>query len=93
MPDEQQSAAEKKITLTISTLSGDYTHPFAEDVKLKHVVKKTIDELRIVGEGPWILEYDGAELDQEQTIKHAKLKDGDVLTLNPEEGGGGSSGR
>lgn len=93
MSEEVQDAVEKKVTLTISSLSGDYTHAFAPDVKLRHVVEKAIKGIPLTGEGPWILEYDGRELDQDETIKHAKLKDGDVLTLNPEEGGGGSGPR
>jgi hypothetical protein len=91
MSDED--AAQHKITLTVSSLSGDYTHAFPESTKLEHVVKEAIREIPLTGEGPWILEFDGKELNQEQTIEQAELKDGDVLTLNPEEGGGGSTSR
>jgi len=89
-PDDKAQNKDKKVTLTISTLSGDYTHDFPEHQKLQVVVDQTIDKLKLVGEGPWILEQDGTELSLEQTIKDAELKDGDVLTLNPQEGGGGS---
>ena len=85
-----EQGRDKKVTLTITTLEGDYTHDFPENQKLTVVVKKTIDELKLQGEGPWILEKGGVELDQELTIAQASLKDGDVLTLNPQEGGGGS---
>jgi predicted RNase H-like nuclease (RuvC/YqgF family) len=81
---------DKKVTLTISTLSGDFTHDFKPDEELKAVVEKTIKKLKLAGEGPWILEHNGETLNQEQTIEQAGLKDGDVLTLNPQEGGGGS---
>lgn len=83
--------SDKKVTLIISTLSGDYTHDFPEHQKLQVVIQQTIDALQLQGSGPWILEKDGVELDPGQTIEEAGLKDGDVLTLNPQEGGGGSS--
>ena len=81
---------DKKVTLTITTLEGDYTHDFPAHQKLVVVVEQTIDKLKLKGEGPWILEKDGVELNQELTIAKAGLEDGDVLTLNPQEGGGGS---
>jgi predicted RNase H-like nuclease (RuvC/YqgF family) len=87
---EHEQRRDKKVTLTISTLSGDYRHDFPEHQKLKAVVEQTIHKLKLTGEGPWILEKDGAELNQELTISEVGLKDGDVLTLNPQEGGGGS---
>ena len=88
--DKPQDKKDKKVTLTISTLSGDDTHDFPEHHKLQVVVDQTIEKLKLVGEGPWVLEHNGTELSLEQTIKDAGLKDGDVLTLNPQEGGGGS---
>ena len=87
---EQGDKKGKKVTLTISTLSGDYTHDFPEHQKFQVVIAQTIDALELEGDGPWILEKDGIELSHEQTIEQAGLKDGDVLTLNPQEGGGGS---
>jgi hypothetical protein len=81
---------DKKITLTVSTLSGDYTDDFPRKQKLQVVVHKAIMEIHLEGPGPWILEHDGTELPQDQTIENAGLKDGAVLTLNPQEGGGGS---
>jgi hypothetical protein len=87
---EREQKPDKKVTLTISTLSGDYTDDFPEHQKLKVVIERTIEKLGLQGEGPWILEKDDAPLDPEQTIEQAGLKDGDVLTLNPAEGGGGS---
>jgi predicted RNase H-like nuclease (RuvC/YqgF family) len=86
----QDKGKDKKVTLTISTLSGDYTHDVPEHQKLAAAVDQAIDKLELKGEGPWILEQDGVELNQELTIEQAELKDGDVLTLNPQEGGGGS---
>lgn len=93
MPDEVDDAATKRVTLTISSLSGDYTHAFEEHAKLSHVVEQAVKKIPLTGEGPWILEYNGRVLNQQETIKQAELKDDDVLTLNPEEGGGGSSPR
>jgi predicted RNase H-like nuclease (RuvC/YqgF family) len=81
---------EKKVELTISTLNGDYSHEFQSHQKLQVVVTQTIKKLELVGEGPWLLEKNGVELDQELTVEEAGLKSGDVLTLNPQEGGGGS---
>ena len=91
---DEHDKKDKKVTLTISTLSGDYNHDFKPDTQLKEVVDETIKKLKLAGEGPWILEHNGHVLNQEQTIEQAGLKDGDVLTLNPQEGGGGGgSGR
>ena len=89
--DHDHDNHDKKVTLTISTLSGDFTHDFKSGAELTEVVEKAIKRLKLVGEGPWILEHNGRTLNQEQTIKQAGLKDGEVLTLNPQEGGGGSS--
>jgi hypothetical protein len=82
-----------KVTLTVSTLSGDFTHAFKRDDTLDEVVVRTIHKLKLVGDGPWVLEHDGVVLDQTQTVGHAGLQDGAVLTLNPQEGGGGSRGQ
>lgn len=90
---EQGDKKDKKVTLTISTLSGDYTDDFPEHQKLQVVIEQTVDKLNLQGDGPWILEKDGVELSPEQTIERAGLKDGDVLTLNSQEGGGGSERR
>lgn len=94
-PDKRKPGPDKpdkKITLTVSTLSGDYTDEFRPRQKLKVVVEKAIKEIPLEGPGPWILEHEGTELSQDQTIEEAGLKDGAVLTLNPQEGGGGSRG-
>jgi hypothetical protein len=87
---KQDKGKDKKITLTVSTLEGDYLHDFPEFQRLAVVVEQTVKKLELKGDGPWILEKDGVELNQELTIVQAGLKDGDVLTLNPQEGGGGS---
>lgn len=88
--DEDEDKHEKKVELTITTLSGDFTDKFNDDKKLQGVVDETIKKLKLVGEGPWVLESSGVELPLDQTIEQAKLDSGDVLTLNPQEGGGGS---
>lgn len=81
---------DKRITLTVSTLSGDHTDEFPPKQKLKVVVEKAIKEIALEGRGPWILEHEGTELSQDHTIEAAGLEDGDILTLNPQEGGGGT---
>ncbi len=81
---------DKKITLTVSSLSGDYTDDFPRKQKLRAVVEKAIAEIPLQGAGPWILEHEGTELSQDHTIEAAGLEDGDILTLNPQEGGGGT---
>jgi hypothetical protein len=84
-------AADKKVTLTVSTIeAGDYTHDYPAHQKLQVVIDQTIAHLELTGEGPWVLEHDGTEIDPSVTIEAAGLKDGDVLTLSPQEGGGGS---
>ena len=83
--------ADKKVSLTVSTIeAGDYVHEYPIHQKLQVVVDQTIAHLNLVGDGPWILEHDGAELSLTETIEQAGLKDGDVLTLSGQEGGGGS---
>jgi hypothetical protein len=82
---------DKKITLTISTLSGDFTDTFPANQKLKVVVDKAIKKLGLTG-NEWILEYEGRVLPLEQTITEAGLADGAILSLNTPEGGGGSRG-
>jgi hypothetical protein len=97
MSDPERTAhdkpdADKKVTLTVSTIdAGDYTHDYPIHQKLEVVVQQTIEHLKIVGDGPWILELDGNELPLTETIEQSDLKDGDVLTLSGQEGGGGSN--
>ena len=43
---------DKKVTLTISTLSGDYTHDFPGQQKLQVVIDQTIEKLKLTGEDP-----------------------------------------
>ena len=77
----------RKLTLTISTLSGaDYTHAFKREQQLKDVVRGTIKKLKLAGESPWILEHNGSLASLEQTISQAGLTDGDVLLLKPQRG-------
>jgi hypothetical protein len=80
----------RKITLTISTPSGEYTNAFKNNQQLRDVVKGTLKKLKLASEGSWILEHNGSVLNQTQSIVRAGLKDSDVLTLNPQEAGGGS---
>ncbi len=86
----QGEGKDKKVTLTVSTLEGDYTHDYPEHQKLTVVIEQTIAKLELKGDGPWILEKNDLPLDSQQSIKEAGLVDGDVLTLSPQEGGGGS---
>ncbi len=79
-----------KVELTISTLSGDFTHEFESHQKLQVVVEQAAAKLELEGDGPWILEHEGKELSLQDTIAQSQLKSGDVLTLSPEEGGGAS---
>jgi Protein of Unknown function (DUF2604) len=81
---------DKKVSLTISSLSGDVTLDFPPHQKLKIVVEHAVQALHLTGTGPWVLDKNGVPLDQDQTIEQAGLVDGDILTLSPEEGGGGS---
>jgi hypothetical protein len=87
---QETAATDKKAKLTVSTLSGDYTHEFPVHQKLQVVVDQTVAHLHLVAEGEWVLEHNGTQLQLDQTIEQTGLKDGDVLTLSSEEGGGGS---
>lgn len=88
--EDPGNGPDHKVTLTISTLSGDYTDDFPARQKLQAVVERTVAKLHLVGNSPWVLERGGVELDQGLTIESAELTNGDVLTLSPPEGGGGS---
>ncbi len=78
----------KKITITMSSLSGDVTLDVPPNQPLHAVVERAVSKLKLVG-GPWILDQNGSPLDQDQTVGEAGLVDGAVLTLSQEEGGGG----
>lgn len=86
----QHPSEDGKITLTISTLDGDWTESFSVHEQLHALVQQTIAHLKLEGEGPWILEYDDEPLEQTQTIAQAGLKEDDILTLNPREAEGAS---
>ena len=79
------------VRLTVETLSGNFTDEFAIDQKLQDVIDKAFRSLEIKpnpGE-TWVLQYEGADLDPQSTIVDSKIADGAILTLAPEEGGGG----
>ena len=80
--------ADKKTTITISSLSGDITLDVPPNQPLHAVVERAVAKLNLVG-GPWILDQNGTTLDQNQTVGEAGLVDGAILTLSQEEGGGG----
>jgi hypothetical protein len=84
--------AEKKVHLTVQTLSGTFQDDFNVHQKLQHVIDKTFHELHIKpAEGEvWELRYNGQLLDPNRTIEEAHIPDHAVLKLAPKEGGGGS---
>lgn len=87
-PDEKPN----KLTLSIVTLSGNYSDEFNVHQKLQHVVDATFKELGIQpapGE-EWLLKNGDTTLTLTQTIEDAKLQDGTTLMLAPREGGGGT---
>lgn len=85
-------ASPNKITITAQTLSGGHTDEYNVHQKLQKVVDKTFDELGIEpapGE-VWELRQGSTVLDLTTTIEGAGLSDGVVLSLAPQESGGGS---
>ncbi len=88
MPEKNDN----KVTLTVITLSGNYTDEFNVHQKLQHVIDKTFTKLHIQpAQGEvWVLTYNGTELNPAQTIEEARLPNGAQLQLAPKEGGGGS---
>lgn len=80
---------DKKVELTVSSLSGDVTLDVPPHQRLAVLVEHAVHELHLSG-GPWVLDKNGVPLDQSLTVEEAGLVDGDVLVLSPEEGGGGS---
>src|SRR5690348_5725549 len=84
---------ENKVTLTVITLSGNYSDDFNVHQRLQHVVDKTFEELTITpapGE-QWVLRYNNVVLDLARTIGDAGIPDGATLELAPVEGGGGAA--
>lgn len=83
--------AEKKVHLTVQTLSGTFQDDFNVHQKLQHVIDKAFHELHIKpAEGEvWELRYNGQVLDPSRTIEETRLPDHAVLKLAPREGGGG----
>jgi hypothetical protein len=94
-PADQKEAfamADRKIHLTIETLSGKYQHPFDPTTTLKQVEDETFAHLKMkpAPNDVWELQYNGATLSLSQTIEQAQLPDKAVLTLATKESGGGS---
>ncbi len=86
---------EKKVHLTIQTLSGKYQHPFDPDQTLQSVVDATFEHLHIQpapGE-VWELRYQESVLNLSLTIQTAGIPDKATLMLAAREGGGGTDGR
>jgi hypothetical protein len=85
--------AEKKVHLTVQTLSGTFNDEFNENQKLQHVIDKAFHDLHIKpAEGEvWELRYNGQVLDPSRTIDESHIPDHAVLKLAPREGGGGSA--
>ena len=89
-PDKPQG---NKVTLTVITLSGNYSDEFNVHQRLQHVIDKAFNELTIKpapGE-QWVLRYNNAVLDPNRTIEEAAIPDGAMLELAPVEGGGGAA--
>lgn len=84
-------AKDSKITVTVTTLSGNYTDEFNIHQKLQHVVDKAFHALHIVpAEGEvWELRYNNVVLNLPQNLEEAGIPDHATLTLAPQEGGGG----
>lgn len=85
---------DKKVHLTVQTLSGKYQHPFDADQTLQSVVDETLKHLHITpapGE-EWQLRYQETVLNLSLTIEAAELPDKATLMLAAREGGGGSRG-
>ena len=85
-------AKENKITITVTSLSGNYTDEFNIHQKLQHVMDKAFEALHIVpaaGE-EWQLRYNDVVLSLTQSLEDAKIPNHAKLTLAPREGGGGS---
>ena len=83
---------DNKVTLTVITLSGNYTDEFNIHQTLQHVIDMTFNKLHIkpaAGE-VWVLSYNGTELNPTLTIEVAHLPNGAQLQLAPKEGGGGA---
>lgn len=86
-------AKDNKVTVTVTSLSGNMTDEFNVHQKLRHVMEKAFNELHIVpaaGE-EWQLRYNDTVLNLEQSLEDAHIPDNATLTLAPREGGGGGA--
>lgn len=74
---------EKKITLTISTSAGDWTHEFNTNKPLHAVKTEAMAQLKLDPSTAkdYCLVIDGQRLDENKTIAEQGLKDGTVIFL------------
>ena len=81
----------KQVHLTIATLSDSFEASFEADQKLQDVIDKAFLSLDIkpTPGDKWELQYKDSPLDPQTTIEQNKIPDGAILTLAPDEGGGG----
>ena len=89
---EKTDKGENKVSLTVITLSGNFTDEFNVHQTLQHVIDKAFHELKIkpAANEQWVLTYNGTQLNATQTIGDAHLPNGAQLQLAPVEGGGGA---
>lgn len=81
-----------KISITVVSLSGNFTDEFNIHQKLRHVMDKAFEALHIVpaqGE-EWQLRYNDAVLNLDESIEDAKIPNHAKVTLAPREAGGGA---
>jgi hypothetical protein len=94
MPDASAVRNEIEITIVVSGQPERLkAHPHEE---LEHLVKEALKRSGNEGQPPseWELRTeDGRLLDQEQTVAHAGIVNGQTLFLSPKAGAGGSARR
>ena len=81
----------KNVHLIVETLSGRFEGDFETDQKLQDVIDKAFLSLEIkpAPGSKWELRYQDVLLAPQKTIEEQHIPNGAVLTLAPDEGGGG----
>lgn len=84
---------ENHIEVEIVTTSGSYPSEGYEQVpihqKVKVILKKAADQLKLVSTENWIAKVQGREINQELSFEENNLKERITIDFGPREGGGG----
>jgi hypothetical protein len=85
---------ENHVQVAVVTTSGSWPDEGFEKTpsnqKVKVVLKKAADKLKIVSTDNWVAKVDGTEINPELSFEENNLKGTITIDYGPREGGGGS---